>query len=140
MRGSQTEGRKNLANTRRFRRNRGLSNWEAATFLVMVGGYFFLGISLYEPVWARWKIQSVLHESMKDAPTLKGSVDDIKLKLLKRLNVNGVNIIKKKDLKVEKTDKVVRLTVEKAMMQPVAFNIDARVNINEVIEAKLPRN
>lgn len=116
----------------------GLSTWEALSMLLMVGGYFFIGMNLYEPLWDRWKILDILETTMEEPDTLKQSNTEIASRILKRMSVNNIYGVTMKDFKLQRTDKVIRLIFIKDMPASFPFNIDVNVKINKTIEAKRP--
>ena len=121
-------------NQRRF--VKGMSNWEVMAFIALIGGYFYLGFSLYEPIWDRWKIKNIIATTMDEPETLKQSVEATTSKILKRMSVNNIYGVTSKDFKIQQTDKAVRLTFDKSMPVSLAFDINAVVQIKEVIEKK----
>ena len=114
----------------------GLSTWEAFAILFLVGGYFFIGMNLYEPIWARWKIVDVLETTMSEPETLKMPKEMIASRIMKRMSVNNIYGVLKKDFKIQTTDKYIRLTFKKVLPSSMPFDIDLQVNINKVVEVK----
>ncbi|HBF06798.1 MAG TPA: hypothetical protein DHW71_06095 [Gammaproteobacteria bacterium] len=118
------------------RKMKGMSNWEAFSFLILVGGYFFIGMNLYEPLWDRWKIYGILETTMAEEDTLKQEKSVIASRILKRMSVNNIYGVTQKDFKIQRTDKTIRLTFNKSLPASMPFDIDVNVKVNKVIEAK----
>lgn len=123
-------------------RNRlaGLSSWEAFAFIFLVGGYFFIGMNLYEPIWERWKIYSILDKLADEPETLKGSPDEITSRLFKRMSVNGIYGTQKEHFKVQQTDVAIRLTFNREYPVSMPLGIGVVVKAHRVIELKRPKS
>ena len=124
----------------RRKRFAGLSSWEAFAFIFLVGGYFFIGMNLYEPLWERWKIYDILEKLETDTATLKGSPDEIGSRLLKRMSVNGIYGTTPEHFKIQQTDVAMRLTFNREYPVIMPFGIGVVVKAQKVIELKRPKS
>jgi|GEM_PF-1346381 len=122
------------------RRMAGMSTWEAFFILLLLGGYFYIGMAVYEPVWARWKMVDILKTTMQEQDTIKLSSGEISNRIMKRMSINGIYGVAAKDMKLQKTDKVIRLTFVKSLPASLPFGMDLNVNINEIIEVERPKS
>lgn len=128
-----------LATPGQRRRSAGMSPWEGFAFIVLLAGYFYIGFNLYDPIWDRWKVHSIIDDLGEDKASLKADTGEILGKLVKRMTVNGIYGVSAKQFKIERTDKVLRITYEKDVPVDMPFNTQVIVRGHKVAEFDRPK-
>ena len=123
-----------LGSAARRKRQAGLSTWEGLLLLFMLGGYFYLGLGLYEPVWDRWKTLDMIETTIADNETMAKGPAAIKSSIAKRLSINGIYSVSAKNISVKRTPKAIRIEVDQPLIAKFPWDIEAVVQIKKTWE------
>ena len=116
----------------------GMTVWSALGIGLMVGGYIFILINLYEPLFERWKIQDIIATTLEDQKTLEKTAGEIKERIFKRMSINGIYGVDPKALKIRKTDKEILIKYNKDAVVIFPGNVSVTVHTHYDTRVKRP--
>ena len=106
--------------------------------LALIGFFALLGMKIGPIYLEHYSVKQVV-ESLKNEPQItKKSVRDVKNMIMRRLDINGVYDLKRKNVKVKKTPGVLNVTVAYTVQKKMVGNIDVLVSFSD--NAKLVSN
>jgi hypothetical protein len=127
-------------------RQRGMSVWQILILLV-AGGFFLTLIFTIGPVYiTNFTVQSTVKDLVKDPELASKSVQEIRLAIERKFDVNQVEVVqavcRQKDrtcMKIEKTKTTVKIDANYEARVHVMANVDAVVVFSDnVIEIPIP--
>ncbi len=115
----------------------GMTGAAVMLILLMVGFFVFIGLKLFPVYMESFKVNSAL-DSLKSQPDLgKKPVAEIVRSLMKKLEVDDVESVTKKEISIEKSQTGVTVYVDYDVVQPLFSNISLLVVFEKQVE--IPR-
>lgn len=101
--------------------------------IVLTVAVGLVGLKLVPTYLEHYKVKTAL-ESLKKEPTLSSrSRDEILTMLLKRLDVDMVEHVTAKEIKVEKRGQAIRILIEYDVVQPMVGNVDVVLHFSDYL-------
>ena len=119
------------------KRQNGLSGWAILTIVMMVGGYAIIFFNFFPIYVDHFAIKRVLSNLEEEVDTLKKTKKEIKITIMKRMNMNSVTTMQHKDIKVSKKQGILTIRIEYEARAPLVGNIDGVVHFNDSIEVNV---
>ena len=108
----------------RLNRQRGMTMWSLMFVLVVIGFVMYIGILLFPPYMADFKVKSTLDNLAKQSDIGTMSRDDIITSLDKRFDIDTITHINlKQDLKIEKRGPNRLIMIHYEVEVPVFSNV-----------------
>jgi hypothetical protein len=118
------------------RRQRGLTLVGAA-LLMAAAGFFLLLLFRIGPVYLNhYKVRSSLESLKSDRELLEKTREDILETLEQRWDINMVDTVTTKDVRITRSDGVLRVQVAYEVVRPILGNVDALIHFDEQIEVE----
>lgn len=106
-------------------RQRGMTMWGMLFVFVVIGFVVYLGILLFPPYMADFKVKSTLDNLAKQSDVGSMSRDDLILSLDKRFDIDNITHINlKQDLKLEKRGNFRLIKIHYEVEVPVFGNVN----------------
>ncbi|MEW6038956.1 MAG: DUF4845 domain-containing protein [Pseudomonadota bacterium] len=117
-------------------RQRGLTLVSSA-LLMAVAGFFLLLLFRIGPVYLNhYKVRSSLESLKSDRELLEKTREDILKTLEKRWDINMVDTVTAKDVRITRSDGVLRVQLAYEVVRPIVGNVDALIHFDEQIEVE----
>ena len=119
------------------KRQSGLSGWAILTIIMMVGGYAIIFFNFFPIYVDHFAIKRVLSNLEEEVDTLKKTKKEIKITIMKRMNMNSVTTMQQKDIKISKKRGVLTIRIEYEVRAPLVGDIDGVVHFDDSIEVNV---
>ncbi|MBV1881427.1 MAG: DUF4845 domain-containing protein [Pseudomonadales bacterium] len=119
------------------KRQSGLSGWAILTIILMVGGYAIIFFNFFPIYMDHFAIKRVLSNLEEEVDTLKKTKKEIKITIMKRMNMNSVTTMQQKDIKISKKRGILTVRIEYEVRAPLVGDIDGVVHFNDSIEVNV---
>lgn len=121
----------------RLNRQRGMTMWSLMFVLVVLGFVVYMGILLFPPYMADFKVKSTLDNLAKQSDIGSMSRDDIITSLDKRFDIDNITHIDlKKELRVEKRGPNRLIMLDYEAEAPVFGNLSVVLKFKHVKQVK----
>ncbi|WP_367026668.1 DUF4845 domain-containing protein [Methylococcus sp. ANG] len=118
------------------RHQRGLTFLSFA-LLMAVAGFFLLLLFRIGPVYLNhYKVRSSLESLKSDREILEKSREDILKTLEKRWDINMVDTVTTKDVRITRSDGILRVQVAYEVVRPIMGNVEALIHFDDQIEVE----
>ncbi|QXP83579.1 DUF4845 domain-containing protein [Methylococcus sp. Mc7] len=118
------------------RHQRGLTFLSFA-LLMAVAGFFLLLLFRIGPVYLNhYKVRSSLESLKSDREMLEKSREDILKTLEKRWDINMVDTVTTKDVRITRSDGILRVQVAYEVVRPIMGNVEALIHFDDQIEVE----
>jgi len=98
-----------------YSRSSGIAMGLAIFLAILLGGYFYIGISLQKPLYTRWIVNDILKTTVADKETMKLGPKEIQQRIFKRISINNVYGFDQKEIKVKQTEKHIEIIMDKSI-------------------------
>ena len=113
---------------------RGMTGIGIAIILLMVGFFAFIGLKLFPIYMESFKVNSALTSLQGDKTLATSPVRTIITKLLKRLDIDDVESVTKKEISIEKTANGVMVYVEYEVEKSLTKDMSIIVYFDKEVE------
>lgn len=120
--------------TRMKQRQAGLTLVSWMVIIVIAGVLVMAMLKLFPVYMEHLSVASSLEALAGDASLHGSSASDIRNALMKRLEINNVNRVKREDITIERAGNAYRVTVAYEVVVPVVYNISFLLNFEDVAE------
>ncbi|UZR29360.1 DUF4845 domain-containing protein [Methylococcus mesophilus] len=118
------------------RHQRGLT-FISFALLMAVAGFFLLLLFRIGPVYLNhYKVRSSLESLKSDRELLEKTREDILKTLEKRWDINMVDTVTTKDVRIIRSDGILRVQVAYEVARPIMGNVDALIRFDDQIEVE----
>lgn len=118
------------------RHQRGLT-FISFALLMAVAGFFLLLLFRIGPVYLNhYKVRSSLESLKSDRDLLEKTREDILKTLEKRWDINMVDTVTTKDVRITRSDGILRVQVAYEVARPIMGNVDALIRFDDQIEVE----
>lgn len=118
------------------RHQRGLT-FISFALLMAVAGFFLLLLFRIGPVYLNhYKVRSSLESLKSDRELLEKTREDILKTLEKRWDINMVDTVTTKDVRIIRSDGILRVQVAYEVVRPIMGNVDALIRFDDQIEVE----
>lgn len=115
-------------------RQRGMTVTGWLLVLLMIGIIATLGIKIGPVYLQNYTVQSVL-KSLKDEPLItQKTAAMIKEMIMRRLDINGIYSLSKKNIEVKKTPGVMVVSIDYKVQKRIIGNLEALMTFSEKVE------
>ena len=102
--------------------------------ILLIGAFFILLALKLAPIYLEnFKVSSHLQNLTKNADVKNMSDDEIISKLLKRLDIDDVENVKRDDIYIEEDEDAIRVSIVYEVRKPTLGNIDIVASFNEEV-------
>ena len=112
----------------------GMTGIAIAMILMMVGFFAFIGLKLFPIYMESFKVNSALSSLATDKTLATSPTRTIVTKLMKRLDIDDVDNVTRKEISVEKTSNGVMVYVEYEVEKPLTQNMSIIVYFDKEVE------
>jgi hypothetical protein len=105
--------------------------------LMAVAGFFMMLLFRIGPVYLNhYKVRSSLESLKSDQELLEKTREEILKTLEKRWDINMVDTVTAKDVKITRSDGILRVQVAYDVVKPIMGNVDALIHFDEQVEVE----
>jgi len=120
---------------RNIKRQQGVTAVGWLIILSLIAFFVFLGLKLFPIYLENFNVQGSMKSLSKETGLYKKSKAEIRLLLEKKLRVNNIKSIKKKDIKISKRGRIVTVTIDYAVTTPLMGALTLLAEFHEEAEA-----
>lgn len=113
---------------------KGLTAISIALLLALAGFAIFLIFKLAPPYIEAYSVKDSVNSLTKELEIRDKSKEDVYKLLKKRLDINDITSVKKEDITIQKSGKILKVQVDYEVRIPLLGNIDLALTFNHAIE------
>ena len=118
-----------------MKRQQGVTAVGWLIILSLIAFFVFLGLKLFPIYLENFNVQGSMNSLAKETGLHKKTKAEIRRLLNKKLNINNIRSIKKKDIKISKRGKIVTVTVDYSVTTPLMGALTLLAEFHEEAEA-----
>ena len=120
---------------RNIKRQQGVTAVGWLIILSLIAFFVFIGLKLFPIYLENFNVQGSMASLAKEAGLHKKTKAEIRRLLNKKLNINNIRSIKKKDIKISKRGRIVTVTIDYSVQTPLMGALTLLAEFHEEAEA-----